>query len=53
MLHIHGGAFVHGHGMSGALSSQMVIEKGVIVVSINYRLGPFGSKFVIIITQLF
>ena len=40
MLWIHGGGFYHGSpkGYDGSILTQ----KGVIVVSINYRLGPFG-----------
>lgn len=44
MIHIHGGTFVHGHGLFGERQPQLTIESGVIVASINYRLGPFGIK---------
>uniref|UniRef100_A0A914V394 Carboxylic ester hydrolase n=1 Tax=Plectus sambesii TaxID=2011161 RepID=A0A914V394_9BILA len=40
---IHGGGFVGGSGdlgVEGALSN--LVNRGMIVVSINYRLGPFG-----------
>ncbi|HEY9162151.1 MAG TPA: carboxylesterase family protein [Desulfomonilia bacterium] len=41
MMWIHGGGNTIGHG--GQYNGKMLAEKyGVIVVSINYRLGPFG-----------
>lgn len=40
MVWIHGGAFVQGNG--GDWDGANLSQKGVIVVTINYRLGPFG-----------
>ena len=39
IFYIHGGAFVLG---SGAMGPSPLARRGVIVVSINYRLGAFG-----------
>ena len=40
MVWVHGGAFVQGTG--GDWDGTNLAAKGVIVVTINYRLGPFG-----------
>jgi para-nitrobenzyl esterase len=42
MLWIHGGAFVFGSGAMADFSGSSFTEKGVILVSINYRLGRLG-----------
>ncbi len=43
MVWIHGGAFVLGSGGDPAYDGHNLSEAtGVVVVSINYRLGPFG-----------
>ena len=39
MVWIHGGGFQHG---SSRIYGEMLASKGVVVVSINYRLGIFG-----------
>lgn len=39
---VHGGAFKHGDGNADMLSPELFLEKDVLVVTINYRLGPFG-----------
>ena len=41
MVWIHGGALTTGNGGSGS-DGRILAEKGVVLVSINYRLGPFG-----------
>ncbi|XP_013393137.1 carboxylesterase 1D [Lingula anatina] len=41
MVWIHGGAFTIG-GTSIYLFNEFVVQTDVIVVSVNYRLGPFG-----------
>lgn len=40
---VHGGAFKYGDGNHDMLSPELFLEKGVLVVTINYRLGPFGG----------
>ncbi|KAG5884900.1 hypothetical protein JTB14_032585 [Gonioctena quinquepunctata] len=42
MVNIYGGAFIHGSAMFGNLRPQNFLEKDVIVVDFNYRIGPFG-----------
>ena len=42
MVWIHGGAFVFGSGAFPEFSGAPFTEKGVILVSINYRLGRLG-----------
>lgn len=39
MIWVHGGGFYLG---SGEIDPSPLLEKGVVVVSINYRLGPLG-----------
>ena len=40
MFWIHGGGFTGGSGIIG--NGSALAERGVVLVSINYRLGPFG-----------
>jgi para-nitrobenzyl esterase len=42
MVWIHGGAFVFGSGAQGDYSGAPFTSQGVILVSINYRLGRLG-----------
>ncbi|RYY23359.1 MAG: carboxylesterase family protein [Chitinophagaceae bacterium] len=42
MVWIHGGAFVFGSGALNDFSGASFTDKGVILVSINYRLGRLG-----------
>nr|WCJ12950.1 carboxylesterase [Dendroctonus armandi] len=43
MFFIHGGGFVEGSGiLSWGTGPQFFIEYGVVMVAINYRIGPFG-----------
>jgi para-nitrobenzyl esterase len=42
MVWIHGGAFVFGSGSQGDYKGLPFTSQGVILVSINYRLGRFG-----------
>ncbi len=42
MIWIHGGALVTGGSSSIMYELKYLAKKGVVVVSINYRLGPFG-----------
>jgi para-nitrobenzyl esterase len=45
MVWIHGGAFIFGEGLqtdNGTRGDVLAAEHGVIVVSMNYRLGAFG-----------
>lgn len=43
MFYIHGGGFISGHGTdTNTNGPDFLIEKDVVMVSINYRLGVFG-----------
>jgi para-nitrobenzyl esterase len=42
MLWIHGGAFIEGSGALPVYAGTEMARQGVIVVTINYRLGDFG-----------
>lgn len=42
MVWIHGGALTRGSGAIGAYDGAALARKGVVVVTINYRLGPLG-----------
>lgn len=42
MLWIHGGAFMHGHGDEKEFDGEGFAKKGVILVTINYRVNVFG-----------
>jgi len=42
MLWIHGGGFIHGSGQTIIEKGCRLASKEVLVVSFNYRLGPFG-----------
>jgi para-nitrobenzyl esterase len=42
MVWLHGGAFIFGSGGDKYYSGEKLADKGIVVVTINYRLGPFG-----------
>lgn len=42
MVWIHGGSFVSGSGSMGLYCGRDLASMGVVVVTLNYRLGPFG-----------
>ncbi len=45
MVWIHGGGFMYGEGVQtdgGTAGDRLAQERGVVVVSMNYRLGAFG-----------
>ncbi len=42
LIYIHGGSFTGGSSNEGHINGTRFAEKGIITVSINYRLGPFG-----------
>lgn len=39
---IHGGAFKYGDGNPDMITPDLFLDKNLLVVTINYRLGPFG-----------
>lgn len=42
MVWFHGGGNTSGHGSSLVFDGTNLANKGVVVVNVNYRLGPFG-----------
>ncbi len=42
MLFVHGGGFTSGYGANPLFWGDNLARNGVIVVTVNYRLGPFG-----------
>jgi para-nitrobenzyl esterase len=42
MIWIHGGGYVQGSGNVARLNSPAMAEQGVVLVTVNYRLGVFG-----------
>jgi para-nitrobenzyl esterase len=42
MMWIHGGAWTRGAGSNDTYDGAALARKGVVVVTTNYRLGPFG-----------
>jgi para-nitrobenzyl esterase len=42
MIWIHGGAFTGGAGTDPLFAGDALVEKGVVLVTLNYRLGIFG-----------
>ena len=42
MVWIHGGAWTRGSGSGATYDGAALAKKGVVVVTTNYRLGPFG-----------
>lgn len=42
MIYVHGGAFQEGAGDSFVYNPLPLLEEGVVVVTLNYRLGPLG-----------
>jgi para-nitrobenzyl esterase len=42
MVWIHGGALTRGSGSVGVYDGEALARQGVVLVTFNYRLGPFG-----------
>lgn len=42
LFYIHGGVYIEGAGDDYFFGPDFIIEKGTILVTINYRLGIFG-----------
>lgn len=42
MVWLHGGSHQYGAGSSSIYQANALVEKGVVLVTINYRLGAFG-----------
>jgi para-nitrobenzyl esterase len=42
LVWFHGGAFIQGSGAQPRYDGSALAQRGVVVVTVNYRLGPFG-----------
>lgn len=42
MFFIHGGAFTEGDGTNGFYGPDFIVDDDVVLVTCNYRLGPWG-----------
>lgn len=42
MVHIHGGAFMFGQGAN--YGPGIIMDRDIIYVNLNYRVGPLGRK---------
>jgi para-nitrobenzyl esterase len=42
MVWIHGGAFIQGSGAQPRYDGSALARRGIVVISVNYRLGPLG-----------
>ena len=42
MVWIHGGGFTNGDGSDGLFGPELLLDRDVILVTMNYRLGPLG-----------
>lgn len=51
MVWIHGGGFVNGSGSAELYDGSQLAKRGVVVVTMNYRLGRFGSFAHPLLTQ--
>lgn len=45
LVFIHGGAFMTGGNSEPFIDGEAYVKNGVILVSINYRLGPFATAY--------
>lgn len=50
MVFIHGGAFMYGQG--NAYDPINIMDWDMVVVTLNYRLGPLGKHVLYIVTWL-
>jgi para-nitrobenzyl esterase len=41
-IYIHGGCFTFGSGSQSVFNGENLSKKGIVVVTINYRLNVFG-----------
>ncbi len=42
MVFFHGGAYLIGSGGRGLYGGERLVDHGVVLVTVNYRLGPLG-----------
>ncbi|KAJ8871303.1 hypothetical protein PR048_027620 [Dryococelus australis] len=44
MVYIHGGGFFSGTGASNTFGPQFLLDKDIVLVTFNYRLGALGKN---------
>lgn len=44
MFYIYGGGFLNGHALYQNYGPHLFMDQGVVVVTVNYRTGPFGKQ---------
>jgi hypothetical protein len=49
MVWFHGGGFVRGSGSPEIYGPDYLVAEDVVVVTLNYRLGPFGNYVVFVV----
>jgi len=45
---IHGGGFIIGSGDAAWYGPDYIVQKDVVLVTLNYRLGVLGTSFIIL-----
>lgn len=45
LVYIHGGSFVKGSNSDPAIDGEAYAKRGIILISVNYRLGPFATPY--------
>lgn len=46
IFYIHGGGWYTGSGNSANIGPQYLLDRDIVLVTVNYRLGPLGKHFV-------
>lgn len=44
LVYFHGGGFYKGSGIYEERTPDSLIKQGIIIVTVNYRLGPMGKS---------
>ena len=53
MVYLHGGGYVLGGGVSYFFGPQLLVEKDVVLVTVQYRLGALGETSIFCFVLLF
>lgn len=53
MIFIYGGAFIEGYSEEVNYGPHHLMDENVILVSFNYRVGPFGKQILTLNRSLF
>lgn len=52
MVWIYGGAFLNGLACFQGFGPHYLMEKDVIVVTLNYRIGAFGKQIKMVLSRI-